>query len=463
VFRRALHFFAAFLALFVTFAGVAPAASAAPQSAPPKSFILVDADTGRVLASGNDHEPLPPASTAKLMTALTAVERLPPDALIDVSARAAAEPASRITMLPGQKWRFVDALASLMMVSANDAAWAIAETTSGNVDAFAKAEAATARRYGMRDSTFSDPSGLDDKQSFDGGPRMSAYDIAISARNALAVPQLAWFAALRTHSFVDPAGRTRTLQNHNKMLPGSTHGYDGTNGMKTGYTNQAGHTFVATATRGGRTLIAVVMNTYDTYGWAAQYFDLGFATPPNAKGTGERLPPVRVSPYAQRVADRAGFLALVNTDATASTVAAAPTTTTPAEAAAVAGTTAAPTTTVAAARDNRSAAGGGAAAAAQTSDKAAGASSNRKSGGGSGWLSTRTLVIAIAVLLVALFLLRRRAVRRRRERRMMQRRQVAAAMRRGSLPVVDGRYRSGMRVGPPVESHVRIHRIQRSG
>jgi hypothetical protein len=72
-------------------------------------------------------------------------------------------------------------------------------------------------------------------------------------------------------------------------------------------------------------------------------------------------------------------------------------------------------------------------------------------------------VIASAVLLVALFFLRRRAVRRRRARRMMQRRQVAAAMRRGSLPVVDGRYRSGMRVGPPVESHVRIHRIQRSG
>src|SRR5262249_5456210 len=154
------------------------------------------ADSGAVLAAGNEHQAFPPASTSKLMTALTAVERLPPDATIVVSPKAATEPASRISMMAGQHWRFEDALASLMIVSANDAAWAIAEATSGTVQAFAKTETDTAHRYGMRDSTFSDPAGLDDAQSYGGGPRMSAYDIAISARNALAVPQLALFAAM---------------------------------------------------------------------------------------------------------------------------------------------------------------------------------------------------------------------------------------------------------------------------
>jgi D-alanyl-D-alanine carboxypeptidase (penicillin-binding protein 5/6) len=438
------------LAAFVTFASVAPAAHAEPQSAPPKAYILVDAGSGAVLGASHEHDALPPASTAKLMTALTAVERLPPDAEINVSALAAAQPASRISMVPGQKWKFVDALASLMIVSANDAAYAIAEQTSGNLDAFVSTETATARRYGMRDSTFSDPAGLDDAQSYKGGPRMSAYDIAISARNALDVPELALFAAMQEHTFTDPTGKVRTLVNHNRMLPGGTRGYAGTTGMKTGYTNQAGHTLVATATRNGRTLIAVIMNTYDTYGWAAQLLDYGFATPVGSKGTGASLPPVAVSPYAQRASDRDGFLALVGSTKTdAAPLVGATTTTTPAEAAAVAGTTAPPTT---AATTKAAPAAGPSAAGATNTDAASQDSS-------SSWFSLRNTIIVVILLLVALVLLRRRAVRRQRARRLAQRRAVKAAMRRGSLPVVDGRYRTGTRVGPPLESHVRVHRV----
>jgi serine-type D-Ala-D-Ala carboxypeptidase (penicillin-binding protein 5/6) len=452
--RRAVHLLAVLVAAFVTFVNVAPAAHAEPQSAPPKAYILVDADSGAVLGASHEHDALPPASTSKLMTALTAVERLPPDAEIGVSPLAAAQPASRINMQPGQKWKFVDALASLMIVSANDAAYAIAETTSGNLDAFAKAETETAQRYGMRDSTFSDPAGLDDAQSYKGGPRMSAYDIAISARNALDVPELALFAAMQQRKFTDPTGLARTLVNHNRMLPGSTRCYAGATGMKTGFTNLAGHTLVATATRNGRTLIAVIMNTYDTYGWAAQLLDYGFATPLDTKGTGAKLPAVAVSPYAQRLTDRTGFLALVNSSgstANASPVADTTTTTTPAGAAAVAGTTAPPTTAAtpstngAAAAGARSAAGDATTTAAQDT--------------GSSWFSLRNVVIAVVVLLVVLVMLRRRAVRRQRARRMAQRRAVRAAMRRGSLPVVDGRYRTGTRVGPLLESHVRVHRL----
>src|SRR5689334_3570470 len=185
--RGGLRFLTAALVVFVSFVGVAPRASAAPQSPPPKAFILVDAGTGRVLQSGHDHEALPPASLVKLTTALTAIERLPSTALLTVSPLAASQPAMRIGMVAGQKWKFVDVLSTLMIISANDAAYAIAENTSGSVPKFVAAETAMAHRLGMKDSTFADPAGLDDAQSYGGGPRMSAYDIAISARNALAV------------------------------------------------------------------------------------------------------------------------------------------------------------------------------------------------------------------------------------------------------------------------------------
>jgi D-alanyl-D-alanine carboxypeptidase len=337
-------------------------------------------------------------------------------------------------------------------VSANVAAYALAEATSGSVEQFAKDEAETAKRYGMSDSTFADPAGLDDEQSYGGGPRMSAYDIAIAARNTLAVPELALFSAQRQLSFVDPTGAQRSLINHNRMLPGGTRAYDGTTGMKTGYTNRAGHTFVATATRNGRTLIAVVLNTYDTFGWAQQLLDQGFATPRRDKGTGATVPPVEVSPYGQRVTDRDGFLALTGTPGASVAAATAGTaTSTPGESTSV-------STTVTTTAPSAGRASGGdettASAAASTSD-------SPNDGGGPGWFSVRNIVIVVVVLLAALFLLRRRAVRRQRARRLAKRRAVRAAMRRGSLPVVDGRYRSGARFGPPVESHVRIHRVQR--
>src|SRR5215471_4217319 len=101
---RGVHLLTVLAALFVAFAANAALASrasaaAAPQSPPPRAFILVDANTGRVLAAGNDHKAFPPASLAKLLTALTAIEHLPPNAMITVSPLAASQPASKINML----------------------------------------------------------------------------------------------------------------------------------------------------------------------------------------------------------------------------------------------------------------------------------------------------------------------------------------------------------------------------
>ena len=93
----------------------------------------------------------------------------------------------------------------------------------------------------------------------------------------MTVPEIAKYAGLRSFKFDDPTGLHRSLTNHNKLLPGSSHAYPWATGFKTGYTERAGHTITATATHNGRSLIAVIMNTYDAYGWAAQLFDQGFA------------------------------------------------------------------------------------------------------------------------------------------------------------------------------------------
>lgn len=451
--RRAFAALAA-VATFLAVLLPASAAGAQPQSPEPAAWIVVDADSGKVLAARDPHAPRPPASTAKIMTALTAVERLAPGATVKVSELAAAQPASKINMVAGDEWRFEDALASLIMVSANDAAYAIAEATSGSLEGFAAALTSTAARYGMRDSTFADPAGFDDAASFGGGPRMSAFDIAISARNALAVPQLAFLGALSEHEFVDPTGATRYLTNHNKMLPGHSAGYEGANGLKTGFTRQAGHTLVATATRDGRTMIVVVLDTYDTYGWARHLLDLGFSMPRDEPGTGEQLPEVRVSPFAQREADLVAFTRLATgadpVVATTTTAVTLSTGSTPDSA--ITGATA--STTAPALQP----AGGGEQTVAQGDSGGEAAAGDVGGGGGSSLL--RNVLIVVLLVLLVLVQLRRRAVKRQRARRLARRQTTAKAMRRGGLPVVDGRYRNGSG-GPPTGSHVRVTPIER--
>ena len=275
--------------------GASPAGAQTPPPGPfpAKAWILADADTGKVLDAFDEHEALPPASTTKLMTALVVSEKLPVDAALTVGPGAAAQPAMRIGMVAGERWTLDAALHSLMLVSANDAAYALAEAASGNLSTFADDTNAAAARYGMVDSHFADPAGFDDASAFGGGSRMSAYDLAIAARNVLAVPDLAAMAGTTKYTFDGPDGKPHVLYNHNKLLGR----YAGATGLKTGYTALAGHTFVGTATRDGRTMIAVVLNGDDTYGIASKLMDKGFATPPDAPGLGPVLPPVRVQAY----------------------------------------------------------------------------------------------------------------------------------------------------------------------
>src|SRR5205085_3355714 len=180
----------------------------------PKAWILVDADTGAVIDQGNAHQPLPPASVTKVLTALIAVEQLQPGADVPISAQAQGMPARNMNMKAGQVWRFEDVLHALLMVSANDAAVALAERVSGTRQAFADVMAQTAHRIGMNDNpVLRDPAGLDDEFSNGGGNLLSAHDLAVAARNGLADDQIRAIATTQVYKFHGGDGNDHRLLN----------------------------------------------------------------------------------------------------------------------------------------------------------------------------------------------------------------------------------------------------------
>ncbi len=408
---------------------VAPRAAAAatpPASQPPIAYILVDADTGKVLAARNEHAAQLTASTAKLLTALTALERLPLDTTVPVSARAAGQPAMRINMKEGEVWKLDDVLHALMMVSANDAAFAIAERTSGTVEQFAKDADATAKQLGARDTTFGDPAGLDDKSSYAGGTHMSAYDLAVVARNVLAVPEIANPAKLLDWDFTDPTGAGRHLRNHND---GFLTTYPGATGLKTGFTKRASRTLVTSATRDGRTMIAIVLGTWDDTGWAGYLLDQGFATPPAAPGTGAVVPPVRVATADMRREAFEGLPAALGRPALDGSASVPISATRPAH------------TTSATRRSTSGAGSSSAASELQAATRSSG------SGGGSSVFNLRNLLLVLVLVLAVLFVMRRRAVRRRRKRRIARQQRMAEVRRRRMIDIVEP---------PEQNSHVKV-------
>jgi D-alanyl-D-alanine carboxypeptidase (penicillin-binding protein 5/6) len=276
----------------LTAAGLATPASAVVhglhQGPPPaKAFALVDADTGDVLAGDNARQPRRVASTAKLLTALVARPRVPFEAPVTISPRAAGLPALNINAKAGQVWRAADLYECLFLISANDAAMALAEAAGPGLDNFHAELADLAKRLGLADSpVLQDPAGLDDDFSVNGGNLLSARDLAIAARAVLADPVLAPLATQREYRFKGGDGLDHRLVNHDHFLSE----YPGAVGLKTGYTKQAGASLVAAATRNGRTLVAVVLDAADPVAVATSLLDLGWAAP--RTGHSDRLPPV---------------------------------------------------------------------------------------------------------------------------------------------------------------------------
>jgi D-alanyl-D-alanine carboxypeptidase (penicillin-binding protein 5/6) len=272
--------------------GVARAQPAPPAPPPPlpRAWIVVDADTGAVVDASNERVPLRAASVIKLLTALIAVERLPSDATVPVSPLTEGMPASKINMKAGQTWELRDTLYSLLLASANDAAVALAERVSGSRAGFAATMGDAAHRLRLEDSPLlRDPAGLDEEPfAFEGGNLVSARDLAIIARAALAQPEIRLIVARDSYRFHGADGNDHRVVNHNLLLKR----YPGATGMKTGYTSGAGHTLIGSATRNGRTMISVVLNAVDPTGSSAALLDKGFLVPVTMQGAHGYLPPV---------------------------------------------------------------------------------------------------------------------------------------------------------------------------
>jgi D-alanyl-D-alanine carboxypeptidase (penicillin-binding protein 5/6) len=293
--RALLALIAAVTAVLVSVPGARAQTATTPLPPPPlpKAWILVDADSGAVIDAGNARDARPVASVFKLLTALMTVENLEPHTPVPISPRAEGMPARKINVKAGQTWDSDHLLHALLLVSANDAAVALAERIGGSEQGFADLMARTGRALGLADDpVLLDPSGLDDEFSFRGGNRISARDLAIVTRAAMSYPQIMGVVTLPEYRFDGGDGLAHRLLNHNRLL----RMYDGAVGMKTGYTKKSGHTFIGAATRGGRTMIAVVLDAPDYYRSAIVLLDKGFATPIAALADLEHLPEVVIGP-----------------------------------------------------------------------------------------------------------------------------------------------------------------------
>ena len=267
------------------------APAAAPQSPPPKAFIVVDVDDGhgargrpraRRAAAGEHVEGHDRAHRGRAPRAGRTGQRQPARR---VAAREPHQHAGRAS-----NGRSNNALASLLMASANDAAYAIAETAGGSLDGFVAADAADRgppRHGGQHVRRPGRPRRRDVVQGRAPDERVRHRDRDPQRARGARDRAVGATAEVRVRRSDRPArARSRTTTGCCPAAPAPT---SAPPASRPASPSRAGHTLVATATRDGRSLIAVILDTYDTYGWAVQLLDQGFATP-NEQGTGEVLP-----------------------------------------------------------------------------------------------------------------------------------------------------------------------------
>jgi D-alanyl-D-alanine carboxypeptidase (penicillin-binding protein 5/6) len=207
---------------------------------------------GRLLWARAADRRLPPASLAKMMTALLALERGGLDELTVVGPIAARATGTRLQLRAGERLRARDLLAATVIRSANDACRALAEHLAGTAPAFVARMNARAAALGMRDTRFADPCGHDRKDQY-----TTAADLALLAEALIQQPEylrLARTPRLTIHT-VDGA-RSFALSNTNALLGR----YEGAIGLKTGYTSKAGNCLVALAERNGVRVLVVILN-----------------------------------------------------------------------------------------------------------------------------------------------------------------------------------------------------------
>lgn len=263
--------------------------SLGPEGAPvPRvraaTWILADAETGEVLAQKASHVPRSPASTLKMLTALAVLPRTSPETRYVATPRAAFTYGSRVGLKPGKSYTMDQLWYAVFLPSANDAAIAVAQA-NGGVRKTVRQMNDVAFELRALDTVAKNTNGLDAP-----GQRSSAYDLALIARAGLERPDFARYASTVKAQFPDVKGRgSHAIYTTNRLL---LSGWRGAIGVKTGFTSQAGRTYVGAATRGGRTLIVALMGIREPSEDAARkLLKWGFANADDVEPVGTLVEP----------------------------------------------------------------------------------------------------------------------------------------------------------------------------
>jgi D-alanyl-D-alanine carboxypeptidase (penicillin-binding protein 5/6) len=276
------------------------------------SWMISDASTGEVLAAKEAHRQLAPASTLKTLFAVTVLPKLPQKALHkvkDTDLAGIGEGSSQVGIRPGKRYAVADLWRGVFLSSGNDAVHALA-AINGSMSATVAQMRAKARALGAYDTRVVSPDGYDAP-----GQVSSAYDLSLFALAGLATPDFVRYSSTEVAKF--PMGRkpdgevigSYQIQNTNRLLVGAPglDPYRGLIGVKNGYTSHAGNTLVVAARRGGRTLVATVLNPRSgvsnaVYHEARSLLDWGFASAGKVSAVGLLHTP-RSRSAARAVAD----------------------------------------------------------------------------------------------------------------------------------------------------------------
>ena len=219
------------------------------------SGILIEFTTGKVLFEKASNEKMAPASMTKIMTMLLIMEavesgKISLDDMIPISVNAASMGGSQVFLQPNTEIKAEELIKSIAVASANDSAVAMAEAIAGTTDAFVNKMNEKAKALGCINTNFANVHGLDDPNHY-----TTAHDMALMARELLKYEDILKYSSIYEAYLKKPDGTSTWMVNTSKLIKY----YNGLDGLKTGYTSNAGYCLTATAKRGGMRLISVLM------------------------------------------------------------------------------------------------------------------------------------------------------------------------------------------------------------
>jgi serine-type D-Ala-D-Ala carboxypeptidase (penicillin-binding protein 5/6) len=262
-----------------------PASGAIPlPQVPASAYVIADAKTGQVLAAKDAHGPFPPASTLKMLTAITLIPRLNPNATVLATRQAADTEEYDVGLVAGRRYKVSDLFNALLLISANDAAVALTQATGSLAKGMAmiNSEAHHLQAY---DVVAKQPNGLPAA-----GQVTSAYDQALIARQALAIPAFMKYDSTLAAEFPITPKRSVPLINQNTLLTD----YRGGIGGKIGWTEAAEATYIGMAKRNGTTLIVTVLHctSHQEITSGEKLLNWGFAMDGKVSPVGELVSPL---------------------------------------------------------------------------------------------------------------------------------------------------------------------------